>query len=145
MRFSLALIMPFLLIASFGCLSNEKQAAAIGNGTVIQIEVVKTPEERARGLMFREGLEENDGMLFVFEEEGYPSFWMKNVRFPLDILWLDGDLMVVHISANTPPCRAEPCEIYTSPKPAKYVLELKANFTLKNDVKIGDKLFLDKR
>lgn len=144
MNYSLVLILSVLLVASLGCLSEENQVTAtIGSDTVIQIEVAKTPDERARGLMFRESLEENRGMLFVFEEEGHHAFWMKNVGFPLDIIWLDRDLRVVHISANTPPCSAEPCGIYTSPKPAKYVLEVKANFTHKNGIKIGDQLFLD--
>jgi uncharacterized membrane protein (UPF0127 family) len=139
------LLLCLLLIPASGCLNGETPGVMVKfeNGATINADIAKNQDERARGLMFRESLEENSGMLFVFEEEGYHAFWMKNVRFPLDILWLDRDLKVVHISANTPPCIAEPCSIYASPKPAKYVLEVKANFTRENNVKIGDQLFLD--
>jgi hypothetical protein len=139
------LLLCLLLIPASGCLNGETPVVVVKfeNGATIKADIAKNQDERARGLMFRESLEENSGMLFVFEEEGHHAFWMKNVRFPLDILWLDRDLRVVHISANTPPCIAEPCGIYASPKPAKYVLEVKANFTHENNIKIGDQLFLD--
>jgi hypothetical protein len=139
------LLLCLLLIPASGCLNGETSKAVVKfeNGVAIIADIAESPEERARGLMYREILEENTGMFFVFEEERYYAFWMKNVRFPLDILWLDRDLRVVHISANTPPCTAEPCMVYPPLKPAKYVLEVTANFTHKNNIKIGDRISLD--
>lgn len=140
MKLALLLI---LLVSIPGCLGDEKATATIGQDKVIRLEIAKTPEERAKGLMFRESLGENEGMLFVFEAEGYHAFWMKNVNFPLDILWLDRDLRVIHISPDTPPCTTEPCATYTSLQPAKYVLEVNANFTTRHGIKPGSQLFLD--
>ena len=138
------LLLCLLLIPASGCLDGETSEVVVKfeNGAAIKADIAKSPEERARGLMFREGLEENTGMLLIFEEERHHAFWMKNVKFPLDIIWLDRDLKVVHISSNTPPCPAEPCVVYAPLKPAKYVLEVKANFTLKNNISIGDLFIL---
>ncbi|RLE03514.1 MAG: hypothetical protein DRJ11_04065 [Candidatus Aminicenantes bacterium] len=96
------------------------------DGQKIVAELAVTPWERQRGLMFREELAANEGMLFIFEEDGLYSFWMKNMKFPLDILWLDKNKKIVHIEENVPPCQAEPCPSYTPSLPARYVLELKA-------------------
>lgn len=139
------LLLCLFLAPLLGCLDGETPKIVVKseNGATIRADIAKSPEERAKGLMYRESLEENSGMFFVFEKEGYHAFWMKNVRFPLDILWLDRDLKVIHISANTPPCRTEPCMVYAPQKPAKYVLEVPANFTFKNNITTGDHLFLD--
>jgi len=93
----------------------------------ISVEIADNPEDRSQGLMFRESIPRNTGMLFVFEDEGIYSFWMKNVEFNLDMIWMDNSGEVVHIEENVPTC-SEICPSYTSPRRARYVLEVNAGY-----------------
>lgn len=92
-------------------------------------EIADTSEERERGLMFREELGENEGMLFVYEEEDDRSFWMKNTLIPLDIIFLDSDLEVINIEKADPEPNTSDDNLasYESERPAQYVLELNQN------------------
>jgi uncharacterized membrane protein (UPF0127 family) len=96
------------------------------SGTTIQAELADTPQKRAIGLMYREALPENHGMLFIFGEAQPWTFWMKNTRMPLDIIWLNEQKTIVHIEANAPICTRTDngCPQYQSNEPAMYVLEL---------------------
>lgn len=90
-------------------------------------QVAKTKEQRAKGLMFRENLADNEAMLFVFENIGLHSFWMKNCKIPLDIIWLDENYKVVAIKPNNQPCPVVGDCVSISPNAVtKYVLEIKA-------------------
>jgi uncharacterized protein len=96
------------------------------------VEVVSTPSERQRGLMFRETLEDNEGMLFIFEKSGRHSFWMKNTLIPLDIIWINSEKEVVYISRETPPCEGDPCPSYVPDEgveEALYVLEIRGGLS----------------
>ncbi len=117
-----------------------ENAVILEDGTVISLEIARTDAEQMRGLMYREGIGENEGMLFVFDRERRYEFWMKNVKFPIDMLWLDSGFKVVHIEMDVPPCSAEPCPLYGPRKPARYVLELKANLSEKLGIGVGDVL-----
>ena len=86
-----------------------------------EIEVADTPEEQAQGLMYRDSMKDSQGMLFLFDREEPLSFWMKNTRLPLDIIFIDNDKRVVSIAKNCKPYSLDPRE---SEKPARYVLEL---------------------
>lgn len=108
----------------------------------IKVEIAKTEEERTLGLMFRRFLKEDYGMLFVFEKEDYQSFWMKNCFFPLDIIFIDKNGKIVDIKENFQPCQEDPCPSYKSREKAKYVLEVNAGFSKKNNIKIGQNLKL---
>lgn len=110
------------------------------SGKEITAELAITDEERQKGLMFRERLDSDQGMLFVFEEEGYYSFWMKNTLISLDILWLDQKKRIVHVEHNVPPCRKAPCPAYSPRLPALYVLELKAGSAEENGLKLYDRV-----
>lgn len=110
------------------------------DGASIVAELAVTNEERARGLMFRERIGSDQGMLFVFEEEGIYPFWMKNTLIPLDILWLGRDRRIAHIAADVPPCTADPCPSYDPGVPASFVLELKAGDARARGLKPGDRL-----
>lgn len=135
-----------LIILVVGCVQGQGSGqvikASVGNAE-LYLEVAASPGDRAKGLMYRGSLGEKEGMLFVFEDKGYHAIWMKNVRFPIDILWLDDDMRVVYIFREAPPCRADPCPVYMPSSEARYVLELPANFTLKHGIGIGDKLDLE--
>jgi uncharacterized membrane protein (UPF0127 family) len=110
------------------------------NGKAVTAELAVSEDERARGLMFREKILPDQGMLFVFEAPGFHSFWMKNTLIPLDMIWLDAEKRVVHIAADVPPCRADPCPSYGPDAPASYVLELKAGVAKENGIKPNDRL-----
>lgn len=110
------------------------------NGFKVTAELAITEEQRQQGLMFRKGMKEDQGMLFIFEEENYYSFWMKNTYFPLDMLWLDSNRLIVHIEEDVPPCPVEPCPSYMPARPARYVLELVSGSVKKHGLKIGDRL-----
>ena len=94
------------------------------NEKIIFVEVVITPEERQRGLMERELLQEDNGMLFVFSEEDVYSFWMKNMEISLDIIWINADGNVVYFVKDAPPCVQSPCQTYSPNADALYVLEV---------------------
>jgi uncharacterized protein len=103
----------------------------------VKVEIADDEEERARGLMFRKKLRKNEGMLFVFEKESYPSFWMKYTLVPLDLMFISEDYEIVDIKQNFKPCNGE-CNVYTSKEKAKYVLEVHSGFVEENKVEIGD-------
>ena len=110
------------------------------NGKSVTAELAVTDEERARGLMFREKILPDQGMLFVFDQEDTHSFWMKNTLIYLDMLWLDSQRRVIHIAANVPPCKEDPCPSYGPGVPARYVLELKGGGAAANGIKLQDQL-----
>jgi uncharacterized membrane protein (UPF0127 family) len=109
------------------------------------VELAETQEKQALGLMFRDSMPDDQGMLFLFPAEGMRSFWMKNTKIPLDIFYFDQHLRLVNVSENTPPCRSQRCSGYPSTGPAKYVLELNAGKAAELGVQPGDllKLHLD--
>lgn len=110
------------------------------NGYSVTAELAVTDEERELGLMFRDKINPDQGMLFIFKEEGIYSFWMKNMNFPIDILWLDRGKRIVHIEDNVPACKEMPCPSYSPQVPACYVLELKAGSVEENKLKLSDRL-----
>ena len=87
------------------------------DGRSVTAELAVTDAQRARGLMNRERILPDQGMLFVFEEEAAHSFWMKNTLVSLDMLWLDRDRRIIHIERDVPPCTSDPCPSYGPGKP----------------------------
>lgn len=112
------------------------------DGTRVSVEIARTDAERARGLMFREDLAPNEGMLFIFDEVGFYPFWMKNTLIPLDMIWLDPEARVVSIQHSVPPCKADPCPTYPPIADALYVVEVVSGFAKTRGVKVGDGLVL---
>ena len=113
-------------IQSAPALNVELPQATLGDGFVINLELAITPEEVANGLMFRPSLAADRGMLFIFEVERLPSFWMKNTIIPLDLIFLDSAGMVVDVETDVQPCASDPCPTYSSTEPSRAVLELAA-------------------
>lgn len=133
--------MTFFLILCSAEFSQDKFVKVFfPNRTSITAELAVTDEERGRGLMFREEIHSDQGMLFVFEEEGIHPFWMKNMKFSIDILWLDKENRIVHVERQVHPCKNLPCPFYSSKIPAMYVLELKAGSVDDNQLKLYDRL-----
>jgi uncharacterized membrane protein (UPF0127 family) len=111
-------------------------------GERFTVELAQTADEQALGLMFREEMDDDRGMLFLFPVEAMRSFWMKNTRIPLDIFYFDADLKLVSVAENARPCKTRRCPNYPSKGPAKYVLELNAGKAAELGVQPGDLLEL---
>jgi uncharacterized protein len=113
------------------------------SGKVLQAELMIKDEDRAMGLMFRPSLPTDRGLLFVFEDADFHGIWMKNCRFPIDIVWLDEEGRVVHLAEAVPPCKAEPCPVYTPMKKAAYVVEINAGQARREKATLGSRLLFD--
>ena len=91
------------------------------------LEKAVTPRQRAYGLMNRVSLRQWQGMIFIFEQDTDNGFWMKNMKFPLDILFFDQDLNFISIHKNVPPCNQHYCPSYYATRPYRYVIELRGD------------------
>jgi uncharacterized membrane protein (UPF0127 family) len=107
------------------------------SGKVLEVEVMVKDEDLQMGLMFRPSLPQDKGMLFIFEESDFHGIWMKNCRFPIDILWLDENKKIVHLLEGAPPCQAEPCPVYRTLRKAAYVVELNSGQARKEKAVLG--------
>ena len=113
--------------------------ATTPNDTEIQLEVARTPQEQAMGLMYRPALPDNRGMLFVFPSPQSARFWMKNVPVHLDMVFmLNG--VVQYIAANVPPCEMNPCPTYGPRRLIDQVIELRAGRAAELNLKPGDRI-----
>lgn len=148
------LLLPLAL--AFGCGGNAEPErgsmppGALGplrtiemeiNGVPVAIEVAITPAEQAQGLMYRESMDENRGMLFVYEEPRYMSFWMKNTRIPLSIAFIRDDGVIGNIE-DMEPQRGSivPSGRYTSKYRSLYALEMNRGWFERNGVGPGDRI-----
>ncbi len=116
----------------------------IGNVT-LQVQIADTKPLQTRGLMFQEKLPYDQGMLFVFEDEGIRSMWMLNMQFSLDLIWIDSDGRIVHIQKDTQPCKSAletmACTFTNgNGQEAKYVLEVTSGFVDKFNITENSKL-----
>ncbi len=146
-------LLPLLL--AFGCsacaaMPSAGQHADAPHSVVLDahhfsVELATTEAMRARGLMDREQLAADHGMLFVFASEKPQTFWMKDTLIPLDILFFDKDRKLVSMQLNVPPCKTVPCPTYPSNEPAKYVLELPAGTAVAIGASVGDELTIEGR
>jgi len=127
------LCIPAKSLTDITCLINNKK---------ITLEVADTDTKRQLGLMFRDSLDENQGMIFLFNKPREVSFWMKNVKIPLDMLFIYKN-KVVKIYNMVPGCNQDPCDIYPSQSIVDSVIELKGGFCQKNNIKIGQTIKLN--
>lgn len=134
----LLLILIFWVVGSSFLKSHKDHQVCFGDNC-FYIELAETPDEWKRGLMFREKLDENRGMLFIFDEEKERSFWMKNTLIPLDIIWINKNKEIIFISKNNQPCKTDKCQLIRSEKKVKYVLEVPAGIADKCGLTVGDK------
>ena len=113
----------------------EKINIAVGEKRVL-VEVADTNEKRVRGLSGHKALADGEGMLFVFEKPDKYSFWMKEMLFPIDIIWIGEDFTIVDITENAEPSSYP--TLFTPKNEARYVLEVNAGFSEKYRISIGD-------
>lgn len=144
MRFRKTFRAASIAVLSLVCAACMAQGPRVQlKGKWFSVEVAESSEKQALGLMFRETLPRDQGMLFIFPGETMRSFWMKNMRIPLDIFYFDDDLKLVSVIQGAKPCRVARCPGYPSTGPAKYVLELNAGLAAELGVEPGDELELD--
>ena len=149
MKFSL------MLMLAFACTQRSAPAPAttatattdaaapriiLPDHSAIIVEVASDDATREQGLMYRDHMAEDRGMIFLFPQAGEYPFWMKNTLIPLDMIWMDADHRIVHIALDVPPCKADPCTNYPPNAKASSVLELAAGVAAKHHLKDGDVL-----
>lgn len=131
--------------ALIGCSSGPQVGAGerligLPGGREIVAEIASRPEDMARGMMYRDSLTADRGMLFLHSQPGHYPYWMHNVKIPLDIIWMDGTRHVVEISANTPPCDGKPaesCPSFGGKRASAFVLELAGGMAAKYGIAEG--------
>jgi len=113
------------------------------NGQTVTAETMLQQIDQMRGMMFRDSLAKDRGMLFVHTAEGNYPYWMYQCRIPLDIIWMSQDRRIVEISPNTPPCPsklAHECPSFGGHEKARYVLELAGGGAAMYGLKVGDSM-----
>jgi hypothetical protein len=128
-----------IFFALCGCAGSQESGAeklhTLTVGSVkLNVEIVRTPRERQRGLMFRKSLPQDRGMLFIYEDSDIRRFWMKNTYIPLSLAYIDENCTIFQL------VDMEPLEerFYPSARPAQFVLEVNRGWFEKNNVKVGD-------
>ncbi|KAF3983794.1 MAG: DUF192 domain-containing protein [Methylococcales symbiont of Hymedesmia sp. n. MRB-2018] len=142
------ILLSFLLLAiSLSSQGEEKykkfgygQLVFIAHNFTIEVEVASTKRQRTIGLMFREYLAPNKGMLFVFDEEVIQRVWMRNTFIPLDIIYISAEGKIVSILKDLKSCDKEPCPIHSSNKKAKYMLEINAGIVDEKGIAVAEKI-----
>lgn len=135
-----------VLVSAFalgGCASASGHWVELG-GQRYQVELAQDEATRARGLMFRDEMAADHGMLFIHEREEPQAYWMKNTKIALDILYFDSQRRLVSQQRDVPPCTlGDGCPPYPSTAPARYVLELNAGQANRLQLKDGTELKFD--
>lgn len=135
-----AILMFFALLS--GCASDASKMVRL-KGESFKVELALDHPTRERGLMFRDSMPDDHGMLFVFPSSGPQAFWMKNTRIPLDIMYFDSERGFVSASYRTPTCSGgNNCPSYPSEGRARYVLELNSGVGAALGLVPGDKIEL---
>ena len=138
-----------LLVLLAGCNRESPQQAAddfhlrdvmLPHGQIIKAETMTSPRDLLRGLMFRDSLAPDHGMLFVHAQPGHYSYWMYQMRIPLDTIWMDSDRRIVAIGENLPPCKtqASQCPQYGGTENSAFEIQLAGGMARKYGLKVGD-------
>jgi uncharacterized membrane protein (UPF0127 family) len=134
--------MWLVALALVACRSDPASVAVVqtAKGPVqVSLEIVSDDASRARGLMYRNSLDDGHGMLFVFDDESDRAFWMKNTVIPLDMIFIGGDGKIVGVRTNTTPLSLAPLSVG---KPSRWVLEVAGGYTGRAGIAAGDKVEL---
>ena len=123
--------------------NDKKEAQVCFKNHCFKVELALSAEEKRNGLMYRDQLDLDKGMLFIYEDEKERSFHMKDVLIPLDIIWINGENEVVFINEDTQPCKESFCQSINPKKNAKYVLEINAGLSKEIGLAVGGKMNLE--
>jgi len=121
-RAAFVLLPLICVLAAAGCRQALAHEIRFG-GERYEVELAITPEERGRGLMYRQSIDPRGGMLLVYRNPGNHRIWMKNVLIPLRVYWIDSNAEVIGVQ-RLDPCTSDPCPVYAVERPSLYVLEL---------------------
>jgi uncharacterized membrane protein (UPF0127 family) len=130
-------MLALLLVLAAAAGADNVPLCVTPDGSRISLELAISAKEKETGLMYRDKLEPDRGMLFVFDKDDILSFWMKNTLMPLDIIWFDATGRVVDVNAAAQPCRADPCPKFTNTRPARAVLLVNAGYAAAHGLKPG--------
>ncbi len=135
------LFLILFLLFAFGCSRADEFRKICVKDTCLKAEVVRSDRDKEKGLMFRKRLAQDEGMLFIFDEERQHSFWMKNTLIPLDIIWISADKKIVDIHKDASLCKnTDTCQGMAPRSPALFVLEVNSGFCRKHNLEVGDTL-----
>ncbi len=139
----LALLTAFAIALGFACGGGDGDATATivviggeGEGVELRVELARTAGERSRGLMFREELAEDGGMLFVYEEDTGAGFWMKDTLIPLSIAFIAADGAILDIQDMEPLSE----DTHRPPEAYRYALEVNQGWFRQNGFDVGDRV-----
>lgn len=133
------LIPPVIL---WNSLISKKITEVCFKDNCFKAEIAESRIKSYLGLMFKENLPENRGMLFIFEEPNDYYFWMKNVRIPLDIIFMNEEKKVIYLYENAQPCGKNQCPAINAGQPVKYVLEINAGQAKKMDINTKSEMII---
>ena len=137
------LILLFLFILFYGN-QYKKEDVCIGNKACFEAQIADTAGQRVLGLSGRDSLNDSQAMLFIFPQNLIPGFWMKNMKFPVDIIWIDENWKVEGIKKNVQPCSEDICNSVYPNQGIKYVLEVNAGLSDKYGFAEGDSVEAEK-
>jgi uncharacterized membrane protein (UPF0127 family) len=130
-------LLKLALLISLIAFSEQSSAVEISiNQNRYQIELATNADQRRMGLMYREYLPFERGMLLVYSKPGDHRIWMKNMQIPLTVAWIGEDLKIIDVQ-QLEPCQLDPCKIYSAAGASRFVLELNAE---QHDILIGDRI-----
>jgi uncharacterized membrane protein (UPF0127 family) len=110
------------------------------DGYAVHVEIAADEDTRRQGLMYRDRLPADGGMLFFFPQNGDYPFWMKNTLIPLDLIWIDDQRRIAAIAHDVPPCKGDPCPSVPPNAQARYVLEVAAGVAARHRLAKGQTL-----
>lgn len=144
-RIIMMILLAVLMMSLSIFLVERKESSVIvvtfPSGVEIEAEVADTPEKLLFGLAFRDGLPQNGGMLYIFQENGLHRVQTREYRFPIDILWVDESHHVVHMLEHAEPCSKDPCPQFGPPPEAvRYVIQTESGFVKRSRVSLNDEL-----
>lgn len=136
MKFIIIAIAAFLLI--IGINMNKEYSKATISGNEINLEVVTSLEDQKRGLSNRDSLDYDTGMLFLYKDSKIRSFWMKEMKFSIDIIWIDENNTIIGIEENISPDSYP--KKFISPKPIPFALELVGGWSREHGISVGEEV-----
>jgi hypothetical protein len=143
-KYITSLLVICLVIFSFWFYNKHPLSATITIGnTKFTVDLAVTPKDKLTGLSFRKVLLPQHGMLFIYENKDKYPFWMKDMNFPLDFVWIDGN-KVVDITTNIPPATTDNLSVVAPVAPINKVLEINAGEVNKFNIQIGDTVTFNK-
>lgn len=131
-------LVTLILMGALFLNKSPRQGLVTIGGKTIKVEMAQTLVERERGLSGKTILPEGTGMLFIFEKPDYYGFWMKDMNFPIDIIWIGRDYKIVDVSADVSPSTFP--KTFSPKEPVQYILEVNSGWAEQNKVAVGDSI-----